>query len=127
MDIFKRGPSLLNVSFVSGSCLSILDNRFCVDSSLYEDVKQRVEQVYPNLFAGHHYSPAELVGYSYWAGLTEQDRNVCVLILKDFALLDSSLISDWTTADGTRLAFFVNYVESIHERESADVSSDEQE
>lgn len=127
MDIFKRGPSLLNVSFASGSSLSILDNRFCVDSSLYEDVKQRVEQVYPNLFAGHDYSPAELVGYSYWAGLTEQDRNVCILILKDFALLDSPLISDWTTPDGTRLAFFVNYVESIHERESADVSSDEQE
>ncbi len=127
MDSFKRGPSVLNVSFVSENFLSILNNRFCVDSSLYEDVSQRFEQMYPNLFAGHDYTPAELVGYSYWAGLSDQDRNVCVLILKDFALLDSPLISDWTTRDGTRSAFFVNYVESIHERESVDVSSDEQE
>jgi hypothetical protein len=123
MDIFKRGPSVLNVVQPSGDVLTILNNRFFVGVDFYDDVRQRFELMYPNLLLGEDYSPAELVGYSYWAGLTAQDRNVCVLILKDFALLDSPLITDWTTRDGTKLMFFVNYLESIHDCESTDVSS----
>jgi hypothetical protein len=86
-------------------------------------VTKRFEVMYPNLLACHDYSPAELVGYSYWSGLTDKDRNVCVLILKDFALQDFPLVTDWTSPNGDRLAFFVNYVESVHDHESTDVPS----
>jgi len=105
-------PSIECVDCLSGDVVTILDNRFFVESDMYTEVAERFIDMWPHLVLGEIYEAAELVGYEYWAGLSNRERSVCVLILKDFALHERPLISDWVLGHGRGLRFFLNHIET---------------
>ncbi len=104
-------PSIDCVNCLFGDVVTILDNRFFVESGMYTEVAERFIDMWPHLVQGEIYEAAELVGYEYWSGLSNRERSVCVLILKDFALDESPLISDWAHTRAQKPIFFVNHVE----------------
>lgn len=110
MQHLNQRPSIECVNYLSGNVGTILSNRFFIDSEMYAEVRERFIDMWPHLIHGEIYEPAELVGYDYWAGLSNLERSVCVLILKDFALDESPLISDWVTGGGRKLSFFLNWI-----------------
>ncbi len=108
MKKLNKRPSIDHVCYLSGDVETILNNRFSIESEMYADVAERFLDVWPHLIHGEVYEPAELVGYDYWTRLSNRERSACVLILKDFALAESPLISDWATGEGRKLSFFLN-------------------
>ncbi len=108
MNIFRRGPSFADVNYESGNTISIVDNRFFVETDFYDEIAQRVLEMYPYLVIDGDYTAWEIVGIDYWSGLTPLRRNLCLLVLKDLTEQDNSLISGSEFDHRTELVFRTN-------------------
>jgi len=111
MNQVTRSPEAMLAHKLSGDVISIFDSRFLVQGDTYSEVYERFLDMWPHLIQGRIYEAAELVGYQYWSSLTDLERSVCTLILKDFARHERPLISDWVTGHGQNLSFFLNHIQ----------------
>lgn len=85
--------------------ISVVGERFYVSAKLFDDVKAQVEIMSQFLVCGEVYTPAEIVGYDYWRGLSGVERSQCVLILKDIAKEELDTLLEVTLKHDQGLGF----------------------
>ena len=83
----------------------ILD-KYLVDESFYDHVKEQFQEIYPFLMIEDVFSPMELVGERFWFNLTPWGKRAAILCLKDYAMFNSSPLLD-VTDEGSELSCFM--------------------
>jgi hypothetical protein len=65
--------------------LVILLDKFVVESHFLESIENQFIEIHPHLLEDVDFTPAEIVGETYWSRLTEEGQRLAILCLKHLA------------------------------------------
>jgi hypothetical protein len=65
--------------------LVLLLDKYTVEGHFLDDVEGQLIDIYPSLLEEADYSPAEIVGETFWANLTNLGQRIAILCLKHLA------------------------------------------
>ncbi len=66
----------------------VLSGKYRVRKSTYEITEYQFNDIHPTLMKDIDYGPAELVGFDYWGKLSNVEKHIAILCLKDLAKLN---------------------------------------
>jgi hypothetical protein len=107
--------------------IAVVGNRFFVSKSLFDDVRAQVEIMSQYLICGEVYNPADIVGHDYWQRLSREDRNQCILILKDIAKEEPDVLLEVALKKNQGLGFVFTKLDEEFDCNFVNASSCEKE